>query len=215
MTADAAGTLLPDSVSRAHDDALPYAAASDADPGSLTGHSYRAKQIHAVALRLGITEKKTGDLLDLLYYRRMIDLFARIRPSPHVVEALTRFSQLGLPMGLLSDLPPWRKLELMGLTRFFGVILCSEDAGHLKPHPAGLLATAQALGYPPSQILYVGNNPHYDLAGARAAGMAAAIVSRKPVPGADFSFSDWRDLIAFVETHCGAASIPPDLGHPG
>ena len=57
---------------------------------------------------------------------------------------------------------------------------------------------ASRLGLPPERILYVGNNPGIDVAGAKAAGMGAAIISRRAVPEADFSFRDWDSLAEYA-----------------
>jgi putative hydrolase of the HAD superfamily len=57
---------------------------------------------------------------------------------------------------------------------------------------------------PPERILYVGNSVAYDIVGAKQAGLRAALVcsplgklSRK-ARGADFAFSDYRQLRKFV-----------------
>ena len=57
---------------------------------------------------------------------------------------------------------------------------------------------ASRLGLPPERILYVGNNPGIDVAGAKAAGMGAAIISRKSCPEADFCFTDWAKLAEYA-----------------
>ena len=106
-------------------------------------------------------------------------------------------------MGLLSDFPPERKLEYMKLN-FWDVKLCSEDTGRLKPAPDSFLELARKMGKNPENMLYVGNNPGYDVAGAHAAGMKAALIwprwKRRPAAGPrpDFVFYDYRQLCDFV-----------------
>jgi FMN phosphatase YigB (HAD superfamily) len=58
------------------------------------------------------------------------------------------------------------------------VALCATDAtvNALKPHPRGFLQACAALGLRPADVLYVGDRPDVDLAGARAAGMACALI---------------------------------------
>ncbi|MFM7626749.1 MAG: HAD hydrolase-like protein, partial [Gammaproteobacteria bacterium] len=46
------------------------------------------------------------------------------------------------------------------------------------PHPQAFLAAAATLGVAPHEMLYVGDHPHFDVVGARAAGCRAAWVNR-------------------------------------
>ena len=86
----------------------------------------------------------------------------------------------------------------LGAEGRFELALCSEDSGLLKPEPEPFRMLAGALGLGVSEILYVGNSRACDLAGARAAGMAVAMVSRSPLAGAELSFFDWAELTAFA-----------------
>jgi putative hydrolase of the HAD superfamily len=43
--------------------------------------------------------------------------------------------------------------------------------GHAKPDPRLFAATAEALGLPAARVLHVGDSVHYDVEGARAAGL--------------------------------------------
>jgi len=56
------------------------------------------------------------------------------------------------------------------------------------------------LGVPAEEILYVGNSEAYDIAGAKAAGMNAALISmkKKPDSRADFVFRTFFELEAFI-----------------
>ena len=61
------------------------------------------------------------------------------------------------------------------------------------------------MGKKAGEILYVGNNVSYDVGGAHAAGMKAALIlpRRKKLPSGegsppDFVFSDYRQLRDFV-----------------
>ncbi len=57
---------------------------------------------------------------------------------------------------------------------------------------------ASRLGLRRERILYVGNSPSIDVAGAKRAGMSAAIISLRRVEGADLSFFSWRRLAEFA-----------------
>ncbi|MDR0388686.1 MAG: HAD family hydrolase [Spirochaetaceae bacterium] len=136
-------------------------------------------------------------------YRGWEPLFRTIKLFARVKECLTALRDAGLKLGLLSDFPPKRKLNYLGLDGFFDAVLCSEDSGMLKPAPAPFLELAKALDQAPSRILYVGNSVSYDILGARGAGMKTALIrapwqSRRGKAGADLVFSDYRTLRNFV-----------------
>jgi putative hydrolase of the HAD superfamily len=140
-----------------------------------------------------------------LIYRGWEPLFKEIRVYAHVRETLDAFRKEGLKLGLLSDFPPERKLEYLGLTGLWDTVLCSETSGRLKPDPRSFGELARGMGLSPERILYVGNSLSYDIAGARKAGMRTALIlsklkkkRRSPPENADFVFSDYRQLWSYV-----------------
>jgi putative hydrolase of the HAD superfamily len=174
------------------------AALSRASGTPTDGPSFRAAEARLVADNLGIGEAEAAALIARDFYGEVEELFSRVRPYRGLVPALGALAASGLRLALLSDLPPKRKLELMGLSDFFEVALCSEDAGFLKPAAEPFAMLASSLGLPPERILYVGNSGRIDACGAKAAGMSAALVSRRRNPAADLSFYDWRTLVDFA-----------------
>jgi putative hydrolase of the HAD superfamily len=159
---------------------------------------FRGRQTGLVASALGMGRTEAAALIEREFYRDIEELFAMVRPYRGLVAALDALERGGLRLALLSDLPPERKLELLGLGGRFEPALCSEDSGFLKPSPEPFAMLAGRLALPPSRILYVGNSPAIDLRGAKAAGMSAALVSRRRVRGADLSFFDWGKLVDFA-----------------
>jgi putative hydrolase of the HAD superfamily len=172
---------------------LPRGADAPAD-----GPSFRAAEAALVAERLGIEADSAAALVDREFYDELEGLFARVRPYRGLKSALNELARAGLRLALLSDLPPKRKLALMGLSGFFEVELCSEDTGFLKPAAEPFAMLASSMGLPPERILYVGNSSRIDVRGAKAAGMSAALISLRASPEADLSFYDWRKLVAFA-----------------
>lgn len=71
------------------------------------------------------------------------------------------------------------RLRAAGLTGYFDAVICSADVGVGKPHPAIYQAALDALGLLPSQALFVGDRLDTDIAGARAAGIAAVRIDRR------------------------------------
>ncbi|MDR1210766.1 MAG: HAD family hydrolase [Spirochaetaceae bacterium] len=140
-----------------------------------------------------IVREKTEKLI----YRGWEPLFRKIKLYAHVKESLAALRDAGLKLGLLSDFPPERKLEYLGLGGLFDAVLCSETSGRLKPAPEPFLELAGALGEDTSRILYVGNSISYDILGAKGVGMKTALI-RTPslwrTGGADIVFSGYRTL---------------------
>jgi putative hydrolase of the HAD superfamily len=162
------------------------------------GAAFRARVAELTAARLRIDLAEAAAMIDRDFYRGVEELFAGVKPFRGLTSALDALSLAGVRLALLSDLPPDRKLELMGLSGRFEAALCSEDSGFLKPAKEPFAMLASRLGLPPEKILYVGNNPSIDVAGAKRAGMSTAIVSLCRVKGADLSFYDWSKLVAFA-----------------
>ena len=147
--------------------------------------------------------EKIREKTDRLIYRGWEPLFKDIKLFPHTRETLDAFRDAGIPMGLLSDFPPDKKLEYMKLTEYWNVTLCSENSGRLKPDPASFLELAEKMGQSPRDILYVGNKLGYDVEGAHAAGMKAALIlpgwKKRPASSTPFfAFSDYRQLREYV-----------------
>jgi putative hydrolase of the HAD superfamily len=168
--------------------------------------SFYDAQAALLAERLKIDPESAKEKTDRLIYRGWEEHFARIKPFPHVAETLSSLKALGFRLGLLSDFPPRRKLELLGLDSFFDAVFSTEELGALKPAPAPFVKLASAMGLPPKDILYVGNSPRYDIIGAKKAGMKAALLrrgilstgfARNPGP-ADFTFRNYRQLPEYV-----------------
>jgi putative hydrolase of the HAD superfamily len=162
------------------------------------GAAFRRFQAQMAASRLGIAPLEAAEMIERDYYRGVEELFVSVKPFGGLAAALDGLAAGGQRLALLSDLPPARKLELLGLAERFEAALCSEDSGFLKPAREPFAMLLSRLELSPERVLYVGNSPRIDVAGAKAAGMSAAIVSWRHVPSADLSFHRWRDLVDFA-----------------
>jgi len=96
-----------------------------------------------------------------------------------------------------------RKLKAMDLMKYLDeCIICDIDSGAMrKPKPYAFLELSRRLKIPVDQILYVGDNPINDIAGARNAGMHTAWLSvmdnwRDDVCRAEYEISSLRDLMS-------------------
>lgn len=176
----------------------------EAHPGE-KHDDFFAWQAGLMAPFLGCTAAEARVILNQKIYEGWKPLFAQVRPYPHLIETFSACRAAGLKIGILSDFLPSQKGDLWGLAPFCEAILGAEETGALKPSPVPFLALSAALNVPPGRILYVGNSLRSDVRGASPVGMktaciispAAAALGRT-VPGADISFSGYRQLTRIV-----------------
>ena len=141
--------------------------------------------------------------VDSLIYHNWELHFKKIRLFPGVKETLEGFKEAAIKLAMLSDFPPQRKLAFLGLGNMWDAVLCSETVARLKPDPAPFAALADCMGLAPQNILYVGNSAAYDIAGAKNAGMKAALIAScaqklRYKGNADFVFRTYRQLYQYV-----------------
>lgn len=98
--------------------------------------------------------------------------------DPRTAPALARLREQGIRLGVVSnsDGRVEDALQAAGLRDAFDVVVDSSIAGVEKPDPRIFHVALDQLGIPPGDALYVGDVHEVDVAGARAAGMAAALV---------------------------------------
>lgn len=106
-----------------------------------------------------------------VYERRLTEL---TRPFDGVAALVEGLLARGLCWGVVTNKPSRFSEPLtrgMALFSSSGVLVSGDTTPHAKPHPAPLLAAAQALGVPPSACVYVGDDAR-DIVAGKAAGMA-------------------------------------------
>jgi putative hydrolase of the HAD superfamily len=156
--------------------------------------AFREMQASIVADQIPLPIDTIKTIIDTIIYGKVEESFLNLKPYPDLIPCLKALRSAGFRLGILSDLPPNRKLALMGLEKFFDCSLCSEDFGALKPDSRSFLALASALDLSPSSILYVGNKEAYDIRGARSVGMKTALLGCGKSSAADFCFRHWKDF---------------------
>jgi putative hydrolase of the HAD superfamily len=110
-----------------------------------------------------------------------------IAPVPGHNETLRAARSAGLAVGILTNGPAaWqrRKLELTGIGDAVDAIAISAELGVAKPDPAAFHRACELLGVAQADTAMVGDSEPFDIAGARAAGLAIAI-SVQSAPLAD------------------------------
>lgn len=98
-----------------------------------------------------------------------------VDPYPDVVPALRR---LGDRFALATLSNGNADLRRIGLAPLFTVSLNAREIGAAKPHPAVFERIAAELALERDEVLYVGDDPLVDVAGARAAGLRTAWMNR-------------------------------------
>ena len=91
---------------------------------------------------------------------------------------------------LWSDKRAWHDLfERHGLLERFDVLVFSSDGPYVKPSSALFQLALSAISVAPGRILFIGDDPYRDIAGAKALGMATLLVGDEK---AKDIVPDWR-----------------------
>lgn len=133
-------------------------------------------------------------------------LIAAMELMPHAREVLGGLAAR-VPLAMVSNFDRTQtvldSLDHFGIRHFFEPVLVSDSEGIIKPDPDIFLRAAALMQLDPASILVVGDQPHADIAGARAAGMQAAWLAVRPEQAADVPASvphltSLRDLPALL-----------------
>jgi putative hydrolase of the HAD superfamily len=104
---------------------------------------------------------------------------ARVAPFPGALEALAELRRRGHALGLLTNggaRLQRAKIERFELARRFDALCVEGEVGVGKPEPAAFAGALAALGARPEEACMIGDDLEADVAGARAAGLAAVWV---------------------------------------
>jgi putative hydrolase of the HAD superfamily len=139
--------------------------------------------------------------------------FEILRPYPMVKLTLHELREHGLKLGIATDAPrnkAWQRLVLTGLDGEFNVVITKDDVQAQKPHPSMFILASEKLGIPPSEIMFVGDNPVRDIEGAKAVGMITCLarygVWYEKECKADYEIERFDDLIDVVRKINGGGS---------
>src|SRR3954453_15152987 len=101
------------------------------------------------------------------------DWFARLVLFDDAVQTLEALRPR-FKLGLVTNGPSRTqrpKIEQFRLIDYLDLLIVSEEVGVAKPDPAIFAIALEQLGVAPSEALFVGDSPEFDLRGAAAAGM--------------------------------------------
>ena len=113
------------------------------------------------------------------------------RAMPGARDALREFDRAGIPMGVVSNTSFGQhvirhELAKHGLDEHLSTIVVSAEYSVRKPNPLIFEVAAARLGVECKDICFVGDREDTDVAGAKAAGMAAI----------QFGPTKWPDIVA-------------------
>ncbi len=136
---------------------------------------------YRILKKLGIDDKEFAMYVSQAYYRTWVS-HLKLFPEVHeVLAALRGQFRLGIISNGPSDLQRY-KLKLFDLEREFDPIVISGEVGVAKPDPAIFRRALELAKVSPSEALYVGDSPTYDIAGAKSVGMQIVWVNRNGLP---------------------------------
>lgn len=106
---------------------------------------------------------------------RMVALFATAgQVHPDVLPTLTALRERGYRLGIITNGTAYnqaRKIDHTGLQTYMDLVVLAGEEGIQKPDPRLFRMAAARLGVPCECCVFVGDNPHADIQGARDAGM--------------------------------------------
>ncbi len=156
-------------------------------------------------------EPGPGDGVGMLYLGQAEVGLQSVRPRPRAAETLAALRERGLHLGIVSNIdddqfhPLWQS---MGLGGFFDATTTSEEARSCKPDPriyqlALSKARRGSQEMKAEEVLFVGDSPAHDIAGAKPLGMTTALITDHdgppPEPRADHLIRSLPELLAIVD----------------
>lgn len=131
-----------------------------------------------------------------------------LEPYPHVLPTLLELKLRGYKIGVVTDAPriqAWIRLADMRLHQLFDLVVALEDTGEAKPSILPFKAALSQLKLKPEEVLFIGDSPKRDIAGAKKAGMKTALAKygqtkkySKEKPETDYVLNDISELLKFL-----------------
>jgi FMN phosphatase YigB (HAD superfamily) len=165
-----------------------------APPGDLA-----AAQLALACKRAGAPEPVVRALVMRWMEEAPLPLLPRFM-DPGLVPLLRTAKERGLRLGVFSDYPAANKLQALGLTEFFEVVLAAQDPSvqRFKPDPQGIREALRRLGAEGPDALYVGDRAKVDAAAAHAAGVPCVILTRRRT---DAATGTWSEVTDYAQLH--------------
>ena len=109
---------------------------------------------------------------------------------PHLHETLYALKTHGYALGVVTNgRSPFQEQNIasLGIEHYFGAMLVSAAEGVRKPEPEIFMRAARRLGVQTDEVVFVGDNPQTDIAGAKRCGMKTIWFSSDAKGACDFA----------------------------
>lgn len=131
----------------------------------------RKQTLRDHAREFGYAEAMVEEAFDaFISARNEVELYADVLPA---LEQLRQRYRLFTASNGNAD------LGKIGLAHFFERTIAARHVGALKPDPAIFRKVIEGTGLQAHEVVYVGDDPHLDVEGARGAGMQAIWIDRE------------------------------------
>lgn len=150
--------------------------------GRISFAQQRRLRLRGYLRSLGTDASIADDDVDAHFEKYLVAYRRAWRPFPGTASFLTSLRDRGIRIGVLTNGSREQqidKLETTGLMPLVDVVCVSEEIGFAKPDPRAFVALVTRLGMSPSETAFLGDRSDMDVAGARAAGLAAARVAHR------------------------------------
>ena len=124
-----------------------------------------------------------------IYDRWDLDALTRWAPRPGAAELLCRLVTDGLRVGMVSNVGRnalARALNRFDFGRWLSPVVTRDEVTYMKPGAEGVLRVLSEWQTAPGDVLFIGDS-RADVFGARAAGMAVAIIRGGECEESDFA----------------------------
>ncbi len=118
------------------------------------------------------------DSLVSIYKERLLQ---HTKPYPGIIPFLQKLYghvKLGILTNAYDPVMQTRRIQSAGLSAFFNQVQIAGEEEYAKPDPKAFHKICTKLGCMPSECLFIGDSPEYDIAGAKSAGMKTILIQR-------------------------------------
>ena len=167
------------------------------------GYTPRDEYFHQVQQRYPFVQGSSTELTKS-YQQHVINYIVL---EDEIVMLLQHLNEQRIPVGIITNgetLPQKNKITKSGIEQFTSCIFISQEFGADKPDPSIFLAAARSLHAVPEQVLFVGDNPVFDIWGAHQVGMKTVWIHHETRSWPD----DVSRAVADITVHSLAELLP-------
>lgn len=155
------------------------------------------------------------ELLARLGAAFLAPIFATARVDAAALDVLRQINRLGIKTAIVSNTPwgtpaaVWRaELARHGLLERVDAAVFCVDVGRRKPAAEPFARALTLLGVAPKRAWFVGDDPVWDVAGARAAGLRPVLLSARPGPESCLRVATLGELVPLLCQYNGLLDFP-------